>query len=298
MKTRKNSGFTLMELLVAVGLMVILMTAIVLIFYRSTDVMKIQDARIQIYENARAAVDIIANDIQNAVPVDGGQQRLWIENFNRPTMGAVPAGTNMDGAIDYIGLVTVATAPAGAGTPTRELRTVYAEYFLMNDEDSETTMTGKGATVGQRSQRNIYVLKRRLWALPTAGSLATLTTTQKGGIPLFTPMPAAAALAPPGPSPAALPLIEEGDLCHWIVSFNIEVYWDDTPALPDGPGKYSELDESPPMPYVKGIMPVGDTIPGDPSFPRKFRLTMRVIEGAGERQERCFQRDIWAPLGG
>lgn len=298
MKIRKNAGFTLMELLVAVGLMVILMTAIVMIFYRSTDVMKIQDARINIYGNARAALDILGSDIQNALPLDGGQQRLWIEDFKRPALGVVPMGNNTDGAIDYIGMITVATAPAGAGSTSRELRTVYVEYFMMNDEDPETSFTGAGYTEAQRSQRQIFVLKRRLWTISTAGALTKLTTQQKSTIPLFTPMPTPTSLATGAGSAPDFLLIEEGDLCHWVLSFNIEAYWDDTPADPNGPGKYSELDEGAPMPFQKAIMPVGDIIPGDPAFPRKFRVTMRVIEGAGERQERVFQRDIWAPLGG
>jgi hypothetical protein len=45
-------------------------------------------------------------------------------------------------------------------------------------------------------------------------------------------------------------------------------------------------------------MPVGDALLTDPRFPRRFRITMRVIEGAAERQERIFQREIWCPLGG
>lgn len=298
MKLRRNAGFTLMELLVAVGLMVILMTAIVMIFYRSTDVMKINDARIQIYENARSSVDLLANDIQNALPVDGGQQRLWMENFTRPAVGPVPVGDNMDGALDYIGMVTVATAPAGSGVTSRELRTVYVEYFMMNDDDSETSFTGAGYNQTQRSQRNIYVLKRRLWTISTAAALTKLTTQQKSSIPLFTPMPSPAPLGPGSGSAPDFLLIEEGDLCHWVLSFNIEAYWDDTPVDPNGPGKYSELDEGSPMPFQKSIMPVGDTIPGDPGFPRKFRITLRVSEGAGERQERIFQREVWAPLGG
>lgn len=298
MKLRRNIGFTLIELLVAVGLMVILMTAIVMIFYRATDVMKINDARITIYENARSAVDLLANDIQNALPIDGGQQRLWMENFNRPAVGVVPVGNNTDGSLDYIGMVTVATAPAGVGATSRELRTVYVEYYMMNDDDSETSFTGAGYTTTQRSQRNIYVMKRRLWSITTAAALTKLTTQQKTTIPLFTPMPSPAALVPGSGSAPDFLLIEEGDLCHWVLSFNLEPYWDDTPADPNGPGKYSEMDEGSPMPYQKAIMPVGDTLPGDPAFPRKIRVTMRVSEGAGERQERVFQRDVWVPLGG
>lgn len=297
MRNRRDSGFTLMELLVAVGLMVMLMTAIVLIFFRSADVMKIGDARIQIYENARAAIDVVASDVQNALPVDGGQQRLWMENFARPVVGTVPVGNDVDGALDYIGLVTVTTAPTTGPTASRELRTVYVEYFLMNDEDAETSFAGAGYMEAQRSNRRIYVLKRRLWTVGTATSLVQLVTQQLAGVPIFSPMPSPTILSVGAGLPPNLVLLEEGDLCHWVVGFNIEVYYDDTPADPNGPGKWVELSASG-HPYTKTIMPVGDNVGTDPVFPRKLRITMRIIEGAGERQERMFQREIWAPLGG
>jgi prepilin-type N-terminal cleavage/methylation domain-containing protein len=298
---KKNSGFTLMELLVAVGLMVILMTAIVTIFYRATDVMKINDARISIYENARSAMDILENDVKNSVPVSGGQQRMYIANFARPVAGSVPAGSNSDGAADYIGMVTVTTAPAGAGpTSTRELKTVYVEYFLTTDDDAETSFTSKGYTSAQRSQRRIFVLKRRIWGLPA--KISTLQVQQTVGVPIFNAMPGpltvTSMMLPPGPSPATMTLIEDGDLCHWIVSFNIEclVY---NPAAAPGPTnpKYYEMDEAG-TPYVKGIMPLGDAVGVEPVTPRKMRISLRVIEGAGERQERLIEREIWVPLGG
>ncbi|MCC6741043.1 MAG: type II secretion system protein [Planctomycetia bacterium] len=303
---KRNAGFTLMELLVAVGLMVILMTAIVMIFYRSTDVMKIQDARINIYENARAAVDICASDIQNAIPASGGQQRMWVANYARPAAGPVPVGDNMDGAADYIGLVTVTTCPAGSGvSATRELKTVYAEYFLTNDDDAETSFSGRGNTTGQRSQRRIFVLKRRLWSLPTL--ITTLQIQQISAIPILTtplsnmatgPLVTTNTLTPPGPSPATMTLIEDADLCHWVVSFNLEVYHYNAAAAP-GPSnpKYYELNEAG-SPYTVAVMPLGDLPGSEPVVPRKIRLSLRVIEGAGERQERLIQREVWVPLGG
>ena len=311
MKTRKNAGITLMELLVAVGLMVLLMTAIVMIFFRSTDVMKIGDARINIYENARAALDTVANDLQNGLSYDGGQQRLQLQQFVRPAAGGVAAGSNTDGAMDTIGIMTVATVPPTPGGLTREVRTVYVEYFLAPDEDAETSANGTGSTIALRSSRQIFVLKRRVWAVIGNTGLVKLTTQLKGAVsvPLFgTAYPIVPPYVPQvagfGSAPD-LVLLEEGDLCHWVVSFNVEVYWDDTPTDPSQPGRWDELSAPAPNPYLKAIMPVGDVVPPqpvgvvvDPTIPRKFRLTMRVIEGAAERQERIFQREVWAPLGG
>lgn len=309
---KRNAGFTLMELLVAVGLMVVLMTVIVTIFFRATDVMKINDARINIYENARSGMDILENDIKNAIPVSGGQQRLYIDDYTRPAGSVAPAGTNVDGAADYIGMVTVTTVPvvvtAVPLVVTRELKTVYIEYFLTIDDDAETSFTGKGFTEAQRSKRSIFVLKRRVWELPAA--VATLQAQQVAGVPLFNAMPApltvSSMMVPPGPSPGTMKLIEDGDLCHWIVSFNIECLNYDRSKVPSATNPaFLDLTVAPNA-YVKAKMPLGGLgipLPGTPAgsvanVPGKLRITLRVIESAGERQERLIEREIWVPLGG
>jgi len=199
----------------------------------------------------------------------------------------------------------VTTCPTGSGaTATRELKTVYVEYFLTNDDDAETSFTGKGYTRAQRSQRRIFVLKRRVWALPTL--ITSLQIQQNSAVPIFStplsspsgPLTVTSNMVPPGPSPATMVLIEDADLCHWIVSFNVEVYNYNAAAAP-GPTnpKYYELNEAG-NPYVKAVMPLGD-LPGmEPVIPRKMRISLRVIEGAAERQERLMQREVWVPLGG
>ena len=45
-------------------------------------------------------------------------------------------------------------------------------------------------------------------------------------------------------------------------------------------------------------MPLGDAVGVEPVTPRKMRISLRVIEGAGERQERLIEREVWVPLGG
>ena len=135
-----------MELLVAIGLMVILMTAIVMIFHRSTDLIKVQGARIDIYQNARATMEIVCADLQNAIPTSGGQQSMYLENYRRPASAPAPLGGNADGAADYLGLVitlavglTYMTATliqldlAAQACPTRAAGTVFATLMAVSN---------------------------------------------------------------------------------------------------------------------------------------------------------------------
>lgn len=315
---RRNSGFTLMELLIAVGLSILLLTAIVVAFHRSMDVIRSSTARVTIVENARIAMDAIGTDLDNMVPAIPRQtsgpsettspQRMMFRSYARQAETvdgvAVPAGTNADGSCDYLGFTTTASAPSGSGAPGRSLRTVYVEYLLARDHDGESTMSGPGTLSSLRSRRPIFVLKRRVWALPN--SLSVLDSAQAGGLPIFAPYPAGltapATIALPGPVGSTMPLLEEADLCHWVVSFNVELFVYDPSKSPIP--AFHELDD-PAHPYTASVMPLGDGKPyqpqpfppamkvePEPEAPRKFRITLRVIEGAGERQERIVQREF------
>lgn len=291
---KRNAGFTLIELLVGVALMVILLTAITLIFFRSTDVVKINDARISIYENARGAMDRFASDWENQQPVSSGRQSAHLADFTRPPGSAPAPGSDWDGAADYAGWATTAPVPSGA---TRELKSVYVEYFLTLDDDAETSATGPGSTKSLRSRRPIYVLKRRVWALPAA--IATLRAQQAAGVPITEAMPGpltATSAKAPGVY-GGMTLIEDADLCHWVVSFDIEVL-EYAPSAPPGPANpgYHELDGT--TVYVPAVMPLGDAPGAEPEIPRKVRISLRVIEGAAERQERLVQREVWTAAGG
>ena len=54
-----SEGFTLLELIVAVGLMVILMSAVAYIFFTSTETVNINEARTRIYVSARTGLDML-----------------------------------------------------------------------------------------------------------------------------------------------------------------------------------------------------------------------------------------------
>lgn len=84
-RNMKRRGFTLMELLVAVTLMVFLMTIVVQIFLTSTDVFNRAKAKTEIYQNARYALDRMGKEINNCLSMELGNQDF--------RMGA-PRGSN------------------------------------------------------------------------------------------------------------------------------------------------------------------------------------------------------------
>lgn len=61
--SKQSRGFTLVELLVAVALMVILVGAVVMVFTQSSQVISVSEAQMEVYQNARAAMEIIARDL-------------------------------------------------------------------------------------------------------------------------------------------------------------------------------------------------------------------------------------------
>jgi prepilin-type N-terminal cleavage/methylation domain-containing protein len=76
----RSRGFTLIELLVAVGLMVILISAVVLVFARSTQVFATAESLMKIFQNARAAMNIMGREIGSALPLDSENQKFIICN--------------------------------------------------------------------------------------------------------------------------------------------------------------------------------------------------------------------------
>ncbi len=62
----KKHGFTLVELLVSVALMLILVGAVIMIFQNSSEVFSISDAKIFVYQNGRAALELMSREITSA----------------------------------------------------------------------------------------------------------------------------------------------------------------------------------------------------------------------------------------
>ncbi|HKS16407.1 MAG TPA: type II secretion system protein, partial [Planctomycetota bacterium] len=67
-------GFTLIELLISIVLMIILLSAVTMVFVRTTDTVTISQARSQVYTEARRAADLLEEDLLACFPFTGAQE--------------------------------------------------------------------------------------------------------------------------------------------------------------------------------------------------------------------------------
>lgn len=67
MKKRNNKGFTIVELLTAMGVLAIILFSIGVIFGQVDKVWQETAKRMQVYQNARIAIDLMTEDLSNAV---------------------------------------------------------------------------------------------------------------------------------------------------------------------------------------------------------------------------------------
>ncbi len=56
-------GFTLIEVLISIILMVILLSAVTFVFMKTTDLVMTNEARVMVYTNARYALDMMEKDL-------------------------------------------------------------------------------------------------------------------------------------------------------------------------------------------------------------------------------------------
>ena len=75
-----RGGFTTVELMVAVGLMVVLIGSIVSVFSRSTEVFQRAVGLTEIAQNSRAALEILGREIAGSRPLLSNEQQFVIHN--------------------------------------------------------------------------------------------------------------------------------------------------------------------------------------------------------------------------
>jgi type II secretory pathway pseudopilin PulG len=127
------------------------------------------------------------------------------------------------------------------------------EYYLVQDKDY-TILDAQGGTITglaktTKTKRQLYVMRREAKDINTGA------------------------------------LLDSVDLCHFVLSFNIEVF--DRPSR-----SFKQLSG------VGYNYPIGDGAPPDEKLPSGLRITVRVVANAAERQERIISRVIWLPMGG
>jgi type II secretory pathway pseudopilin PulG len=279
----KRGGFTLVELLIAIILMMILLSAITLIFMRTTDTVAISEARATVYTNARYALDTMENDLMGCLPFNSGQQRFIMENGRSTTPGAPPTygvgGNHVGNAADRIIFRTTTTV---ADT----LQTCEVEYCLMPGGQAlgpaggtlpgTNVMAGDGAknaTVNPASTRPLFTLVRRVRV----------------------PDPAATSTYSLAPKDKANNVVQDTELCHYVISFNLEYYANNQQFSQLEPSYFTSAAAPGWDPLGNGQGP--NDIGAQPYRVPFLRVTLVIVEDVAARQERAVQKTMWIPMG-
>ena len=113
---RNHSGFSLVELLIALVLGVILINGVGYLLLSANKTYALQDQLIRLQENGRSAIELLTQDIRMSAytgcPADaplgntlytGDTSRLWMAHFDKGLLG-IPAGTSMKKEVDRYAL--------------------------------------------------------------------------------------------------------------------------------------------------------------------------------------------------
>jgi prepilin-type N-terminal cleavage/methylation domain-containing protein len=303
-----EGGFTLIELLISIALMVMLLAAVTMIFAGTTDTVAIQEARMTVYTNARYALDIMEDDFLGCLsfdPIEGqkpqastapppvqppfgaqvGLQRFWMENGFAGTPGQLPTkmgGHHTDQAGDTICFRS--TTAVGDSMQTCEVT-----YSLIPGDQAigpNNQLVPGDSTHAKtvRTDRALFTLVRKT---RVAEDPAGAGGGGAGGVPLDPKIPWKYTPKVKDKVSGAMVDVIDQELCHYVISFNLEYYSVNQ--------QFSQLDPSPfPESNPAGQEPTGAT-----SFYRvpAIRVTLVIVEDVGERQERTIQKEIWIPQG-
>ena len=325
-RRRPDSGFTLIELLISIALMMILIVAITMIFVNTTETVAIQEARMTVYTNARYALDIMENDLLGAfglneplqpgkksggtggasgggtyIPTEHIPQAFWMDNGELPQRpvpegftgqmpklnGMADAKAHYERAGDAIGFRAVTTVGNTVQTCEVTYLLIPGDFVLDSPPPkSSSTINKPPGDVGSllqrgdtsrartvRSERPLYTLIRRV---------RLQNPTQTTGLPVFDQIPVV--VDPQGNQV----VVQDQELCYYVVSFNLEYL--------SSARTFSQLSPSP-FPHDDPIgngQGANDT-PGTAYRVPAVRVTMRVVEDVGERQERTIQKEMWIP---
>ncbi len=284
-------GFTLVELLICIILMMILLSAVTMVFVNTTEMVTTTEARTAVYTNARYALDTMEVDLKGCLPFNSGQQRFILDNGNAAGPGNAPSynagtGQHIGNAADRLIFRTTSTVGD-------TLQTVEVEYALISGAKAlgppggllpgansppfvVSGDPGKGQTVGQAgAPRPLFTLVRRVRAADNSG-IYTLPAKDKDNNVIY-----------------------DSELCRFVISFNIEYLANDQTLSQLEP---SPCPSSPAWGGAGGDDPLGNGAgPNDTgSAPYRVpyvRITIVIVDDAAERQERAILKTISIPMG-
>lgn len=279
-------GFTLIELLISIVLMIILLSAVTMVFVHTTETVTISQARSQVYTEARRAADLLEEDLLACFPFTGAQE-FSMDNGTGSLQGNVAAeprpggGGHTTNAADKLSFI--ATTLIG---PTHQSARITYRLLPGHKALTETGESVDGDPDFGRTQptpafpmgRPLYTLIRKVEVLnPVTGRYDQRPVDQLGK-----PLP-------------------DMELCRFVTSFNLEYYSSNF--------GYSQLE---PSPFQSTVTPGGKNDPlgnglgendgegSDDAVPIRIpsvRITLTIVEDRAARQERMIQKIIAIPMG-
>lgn len=135
-----QSGFTLIEVLVSISLMMILVGVVVFVFTQATAAFNRSVGISEIYQNARVSVDLMERHIRSAFPIDHPKQHFWLFNTYANAEGFSSEGDEGGGSSDDL-LFHQADAIMFYGSISQfdQVKSAYVLFHLAGfDSDSQT----------------------------------------------------------------------------------------------------------------------------------------------------------------
>ena len=287
----RRHGFTLIELLISIILMVILLSAITMIFFNTTETVATSQARTQVYTQARYALDTLENDTLGCLSFNSGQQRFCMDNgqgmlgkdgAEHPKYGV--SGNHVHGAADRLIFRSTTTIADTVQTAEITYELVPGNLALgpqgsltKGDPDRGRTLP----TAKDPDGRALYTLIRRARVFNPGNSTYDQFPTDTKQIP-----------------------VNDMELCTFVTNFNFEYFASNN--------QFSQLDPS----YFRSDVAEGSKndalgngkgendgqagAGGGAALPLRvpcIRVTLTIVEDHRARQERTIQKVIWIPMG-
>jgi prepilin-type N-terminal cleavage/methylation domain-containing protein len=249
---REDAGFTLVELMIAIGLMLIIMLQLNIIFNQSRQIFLAADAMVQVYQNARSALDLMERDIANMAKTSqmeffADKEKDWGKGIYNPEEGETisgPSGVNprfFEG-VPYVYALSIrqnakyTPKEAKEGGPYRRDGLYFRTVTAVDGKPAEA-LVRYDLYIGEQPENPLKrpILQRTLWEVDRVGA---------GGVP-------------------QVKKHDTMDVCYYVQDFQVELFLRDKRRR--GVGRFYSAEEATVHP------PTADAAP-----PRLFRY------GAGD----------------
>ncbi len=277
-------GFTLIEILVSITLMIILLSAITIIFMKTTETVAGAEARTVVYDQAKYALDIMEGDLLGCLSFNRGQQRFCMENGRANGPGEMPTygapGNHVGNAADR--LLFRATTAVGNTMQTAEVTYELIPGSKAIGKDGSSLKDGdpdRAATLRNSPPRPLFTLVRRT------------RVPGRDNAEIYGEMPV----------DAAGEMVPDSEIAFFVTSFNLE-YLANTMSFSQLEPSYFTQEELGRErtgwdPLGNGEGPNDGENGATPYRVPCIRVTLMIVDDVGERSERAIVKEIWLPMG-